>query len=122
MIAVNAREHGAIHHVDQRQFDLVEKIDEDLAVVPFLGQPDFGETGGDQELDDAASSVSGIGAVAPLAAGKVQFPSAERTICMRHAAEQGIWRFAAFDEIAVAEERPTVAPNLTSKALSAPRA
>ena len=49
---IHAGEHRTVHPIDQGQFDLVQKVDEYLALMPFLGQPDFGKAGGDQEFDD----------------------------------------------------------------------
>ena len=49
--AGDAGQHGTIHGIDQGQFDLMQEIDADDAVVAFFGQPDFGKRRDDQEFD-----------------------------------------------------------------------
>src|SRR6266545_3461294 len=49
---IHTGQHGTVHDVHERYFDLVQEVDEDIPAMPFFGKPDFGESGGDQQLND----------------------------------------------------------------------
>ena len=53
--AIHPGQHRAVHRKYQRQLDLLEEIDENLPVVPGLGQPDFSEGSKDHSFDHILS-------------------------------------------------------------------